>query len=108
MVKLTSTNKVHNESFYFKNDEDCDKFVYVFEDHWCNVKWNRETIPDLPFIDQNIHEDPVKRAEDNLKWGFNSSFIDERDKQPTSEQREILHSLMRKGEAKHNEQCERI
>ena len=76
MIKLTSKNKLHNISFYFNNIEDCNKFLYVFKNHWCNVKWEKpEEIPNNTYI-KDYHKRylgrPEELAENNLKWGFNS------------------------------------
>ena len=76
MIKLTSKNKLHNVSFYFNDMKDCNKFLYVFKNHWCNVKWenpveisNNTPIPDYY---RRYLGKPEELAEDNLKWGFNS------------------------------------
>lgn len=55
---------------------DCEKFIYVFKDHWCNIEWeNPAKVPDnLKISDYErkaLDKDPVERAESNLSYGFN-------------------------------------
>ena len=38
MIKL-ETSYNDRDVFYFRTLDDCNKFLYVFENHWCNVKW---------------------------------------------------------------------
>ena len=75
-IKLTSKNKLRNETFYFNNIEDCRIFMDVFKDHWCNIIWEKPIeVPDcsIPYEELGFNnKDPKKRAEDNLSWGFNS------------------------------------
>lgn len=60
--------------FYFHNDSDCDDFIQVFKDHFCNVPWKKtHLIFDLstyPKERLNMDKDPKERAEENLSWGF--------------------------------------
>lgn len=82
MIKLESSNKIMNESFYFETIEDCERFKYVFENHWTGVKWKKpvevseDDVPDdeLEYIKK--YDTPEAMAKDNLSWAFNSSFID--------------------------------
>lgn len=78
MVELTvnTENKFYQNSFYFHNIDDCNKFKFVFHDHMCNVPWNPpKEVPDDMVIPDRKREymdlDPVKFAEGNLSWGFN-------------------------------------
>lgn len=71
-----ATSLQRNETFYFKDMEDCNRFLEVFEDHFCNVPWKtpeQKTINSIPPIEVQItmNMDPVKRAEKELSWGFN-------------------------------------
>lgn len=74
MVKLQS-GEDSRVVFYFKNINDCNKFLYVFKDHWCNVRWE-SPIEKPEFLEmtdrqrEELDEDPKERAEDNLMWGF--------------------------------------
>ena len=76
MVKLeTVRNEERSEIFYFHTMEDCNKFLYTFRDHWCNVPWKEpiEVPDDYPISarDQEVmDEDPKERAERDLSWGF--------------------------------------
>ena len=76
MIKLEAQCTTFGGIFYFHDMEDCDDFMYVFKDHWCNVPWKQPVeIPDDTCIDDydiNDMNKPAKeRAEDNLSWGFN-------------------------------------
>ena len=55
--------------------EDCKAFLYVFQNHWCNVHWEKpiekESFPEMKEKDyESIQKDPKKRAEADLDWGF--------------------------------------
>ena len=75
MVKLQPKDEP-TTAFYFKTMRDCEAFIYVFKDHWCNVEWN-EPIERPDFFEmskyqrESLDKDPKKRAESNLSWGFN-------------------------------------
>lgn len=75
MVKL-ETDTGHNDAvFYFHNMKDCEEFMKVFENHWCNVPW-KDPIEKENFDEaedeeiEAMDESPEKRAEDALHWGF--------------------------------------
>lgn len=77
MVKLQTKNEPFT-AFYFKNMQDCESFMYVFKDHWCNIEWDRPIEkPDFSEMSEyqrkSLNKNPKKRAEDNLSWGFNLS-----------------------------------
>lgn len=62
--------------FYFRTRDDCNKFLNVFKDHWCNIRWKDPV--EIPYNtklssydEKTLDEDPKKRAESNLSWGFN-------------------------------------
>lgn len=74
MVKLQSKDDP-STSFYFENMKQCKKFIHVFEDHWCNIRWNSpiesDRFSEMDSEDwSSLYESPKKRAEDNLCWGF--------------------------------------
>lgn len=74
MIKLFE--KSSNMAFYFHSMEDCKAFMYVFEDHFCNVPWEKpEIVPDDTKISIDhrrlLEEDPKAKAERYLSWGFN-------------------------------------
>ncbi len=75
MVKLEAKETAFGGIFYFHNMKDCEDFLYVFKDHWCNVPWEEPIlIPDDENIGSNNRKymdiPPKERAEDNLSWGF--------------------------------------
>lgn len=75
-VKLTAKDDWQRAEWYFKNLADCEEFKAVFRDHWCNIVWNPVEIVDTNKLtaDQkrSMEKDPKERAQDDLKWGFNS------------------------------------
>lgn len=76
MVKLEAKDTTFGGIFYFHNMKDCKDFLYVFEDHFCNVPWKTPIeLPDNTYVNSDVRrsmdEPPKKRAEDNLSWGFN-------------------------------------
>lgn len=82
MVKLrTNFGDYRNEStFYFRNMEQCDQFISVFKDHWCNIPWlkpidlgDNVIIPNYAL--RMIDIDPKDRAIANLSWGFNMAKV---------------------------------
>lgn len=98
MIKLESDYDIPSV-FYFRTLDDCRKFLYVFKDHWCNVKWKTPVeVPDdikLPEARRDLLDmDPKKRAEANLSWGFNHARL-HGDGGLTSEQQRELVYLMR-------------
>lgn len=78
MIKLeTNATKypIMNIAIYFHNMDDCKRFLYVFKNHWCNVRWKEPIeIPDNTKISEyrrkDMDKDPEERAERDLKWGF--------------------------------------
>lgn len=97
-IKLTSKNKARNEDFYFNNMEDCKIFMKVFKDHWCNVVWEKPIeVTSVPRDKSTyINDDPKKRAESNLKWGFNSAWANKTDRELTREQNAFVNTLVQK------------
>lgn len=74
-IKITSNfnSPIHNTSFYFDNMDDCNKFLYVFKGHMCNVPWNKPEHVDSKSIPPiKIIQNPKQSAENNLSWGFNA------------------------------------
>ena len=79
MIKLTANDDCQHAEFYFWNIRDCNKFKYVFANHWCIVIWNEvEQIPDSElanlseFHRNSMDKDPEERGRNALDWGFNS------------------------------------
>lgn len=75
MVKLEAKETILGGIFYFHNMKDCNDFLYVFTDHWCNVPWkNPVEAPNFPEIEKYQRKamdiDPKQRAENSLSWGF--------------------------------------
>lgn len=75
MVKLESNFKedkicIRNIKMCFESMEDCNKFLYVFRDHWCNVPWTKPVEVDKVPDGYSLVKDPIKEAEGNLNWGF--------------------------------------
>jgi len=75
MIKLTSKNNWNKGVFYFRTMEDCNEFLYVFQDHFCNVPWNTPIeVPNTILLEQQqaiaMSASPKERAEKNLSWGF--------------------------------------
>lgn len=83
MIKLESANKIKNEAFYFETIEDCERFKYVFKDHWTGVKWKKPVNIEIKYIPYeeikwfNKYKTPEEYAEANLSWAFNSLFVEE-------------------------------
>ena len=82
MWGITSLNKASNQTFYFETLQDCYDFLYVFKDHWCNVKWtepfeiNERKVP----VEQRNYikgKNAKQRADNALNWGFSSLWCDE-------------------------------
>lgn len=75
-VKLTAKDDWQKAEWYFRDAFDCKEFMATFRDHWCNIVWNPVEIVDTDKLtaDQrsSMEEDPKKRAENDLSWGFNS------------------------------------
>lgn len=98
MVKLEAVDTRFGGIFYFHNMNDCNKFKHVFKDHWCNVKWKppveKDNFPECSSNGRkNMDEDPVKRAEDSLSWGFNL-VKDKPEGNLTDHQKSIVESIM--------------
>lgn len=104
-VVVLKTGLDSRAKFIFKSMEDCEKFKYVFKDHWCNVPW---LVP--VFVDEQryltdigefkIIEDPVQAAEDNLSWGF--SLCKRYKIEETDEQKAFVRDLINRIESKNN------
>jgi hypothetical protein len=97
MIKL-ETNYTPSSVFYFRTLDDCRKFLYVFKDHWCNVKWKPPVeVPDGTSISSTqraqIGVDPKKRAEANLSWGFNYARLHGDDGLTPRQQRELVYLM---------------
>lgn len=98
MVELkTKRGIIHPvQTFHFRTMDDCKKFMYVFQDHWCNIPWEDPVeIPDYTKIndDRYIDADPVARAEDNLSWGFSALRFHNMDTL-TGEQQSMLSGMV--------------
>lgn len=78
MIKLESNFKTgRNSEFYFRSKKECDAFLWVFDDHWCNVPWKKPVeIPDNTPLNEywkeHINDDPKKLAVEKLNWGFSN------------------------------------
>ena len=75
MIKLETKRVPFGGAFYFYNMADCEAFMYVFKDHWCNVPWRAPVeVPDWTDITDSqrkaMDKNPKQRAESNLSWGF--------------------------------------
>lgn len=75
MIELKAKDLTFGGTFYFHTMQDCNDFLYVFKNHWCNVPWEkpREVPNDFPIGKsqrKSMNEPPKKRAESNLSWGF--------------------------------------
>lgn len=75
MIELKSKDLTFGGIFYFHTMKDCNDFLYVFSDHWCNVPWEspKEISDDFPILESQrwrMDIPPKKRAEDSLSWGF--------------------------------------
>ena len=97
MIKL-ETNYQNSDAFYFRTLDDCNKFLYVFKDHWCNVKWKSpvevsDNISLSRFQRYALDKDPKDRAQSNLSWGFNLARRHDDDKL-NREQQIYLNRLM--------------
>lgn len=102
MVKLKvkeseRLSKTMKRVFYFKDMEDCERFLYVFKDHYCNVPWDEpEESDEFSNMDVNdiydMDEDPVDRADRSLGWGF--SLCDSLEIGLTNYQKEEVRMIM--------------
>lgn len=78
MIKLESNfNNSFDATFYFKTMKECEEFLYVFKDHWCNVPWKKpvEVSDDIKISEykrNDLNNSPKERAESNLSWGFSN------------------------------------
>lgn len=75
MIELKAKDLTFGGTFYFHTMQDCNDFLCVFKNHWCNVPWEkpREVPNDFPIGKsqrKSMDEPPKKRAESNLSWGF--------------------------------------
>lgn len=79
MIKLEAISTKYptgmSAVFYFHNMNDCNIFMHVFKDHWCNVKWempielpDNTKIPD--YKRRDMDKNAKERAERSLPWGF--------------------------------------
>ena len=64
-----------HSKFYFRTMTECEIFMNVFRNHFCNVPWNTpKIIPDTSELSEYdlkyLNRDPKIRAESNLSWGF--------------------------------------
>jgi len=81
--------------FYFTSESDADVFVWKLRNHMCHVEFDK-TEEDVILPENKlryINDDPIKRAESNLSWGFNFDRMYGDDK-PTAEENEFIHHLM--------------
>lgn len=100
MIKLGVKTERSNSKyvFYFHNMDDCNKFKYVFKNHWCNIKWEKPVeIPNDTKISEYdrkvMDKDPEERAESDLSWGFSLEKYEEWDKR-TSSQNAFINSFI--------------
>lgn len=99
MVKLEAKDTTFGGIFYFHNMKDCKDFLYVFEDHFCNVPWKAPIeLPDNTYVNSNVRRSmdkpPKKRAEDSLSWGFN--LVRRLGIGMTNEQNDFIESMVAK------------
>lgn len=103
MIKLETNyeNEARNVTFYFRTQDDCDKFIYVFKDHWCHVRWkdpviisDREIINLSDYDRKSLDEDPKERAESDLSWGFNLARY-YNDNVLTSDEQSFINNLIK-------------
>lgn len=101
MIKLTANDDWQHAEFYFWNIRDCNKFKYVFANHWCNVDWNKvEQIPDSElsnlseFHRNSMDEDPEERGRKALDWGFNSYMKQHSERSVTPAQAEFVDKMV--------------
>lgn len=99
MVKLEVNDKINYEVLYFHNMKECNEYLYVFNDHWCNVPWKSPVeIPDdadIPYQDRACMDmPPKKRAEADLSWGF--SLVKSLEIELNYEQNKVLTALVNK------------
>lgn len=99
----TKKNNVYSGKpsiFYFYTDEEADKFLYVFKNHWCHVEFEKSetNISESEYKKwkEYMDKDPVKRAENNLSWGFNFAR-DHNDDRLTAAEESFVHKLMEIG-----------
>ena len=98
LIKLTSSNKLDNVSFYFKTIQECEDFKKVFRDHWTHVKWEKPEEVDEHSVPSHkkeyINRPPKERAESNLSWGFNSTFTNEAQKEITEAEEAFVSAMV--------------
>lgn len=93
MVRLQSKNKYNRGVFYFHTMDECNDFLYVFSDHFCNVDWEKPVeISDNTMLSYEHRRamdiPPKERAERYLSWGF-----DVAGKNLTREQMEYVEKI---------------
>lgn len=99
MVRLASTSKMFNKVFYFHNMKDCNEFIYVFKDHFCNIEWSEpKEFPDNSILLSSEREamdiPPKERAERNLKWGFNAINKSDCQVKINTEQKKFVYDMV--------------
>ena len=76
MIKLESDYGWNDSIKYFNTIEECNEYMKVFKDHWCNIRWKTPVVvPDntslTDYEKSRLLKSPKERAESNLSWGFN-------------------------------------
>ena len=92
VYKLEAKNDWQKAKWYFKSMDELNQFVNVFKDHGCDIDWNHRLVNDAiePIDDwdlRDMNKNPVKRAEANLNWAFNSYI-------PDNKQCDITNSIV--------------
>ncbi len=81
---------------YFRNEEDANAYLYVFKDHWCNLKWSLPVVVRDSRVPSKytkyIDMDPKERAEADLSWGF--AIIENKNIGLTSEQKRFVEKAV--------------
>lgn len=97
MIELSVKSSQCNTKFHFHTMSDCKKFLYVFENHMCNVPWKKPVIVSGTKLSEYektaINEDPTLRAERNLSWGFNLARQLDTDT-PNEQQKKFVNKLV--------------
>lgn len=100
MIKLESINRYPNTEFYFNTIEECERFKYVFRNHWAGVKWkdpvnvSKNDIPYKKLEYMKRYKTPEEYAEANLKWGFNATNPWDRSEDKLSTEQESFIQMM--------------
>lgn len=83
---------------YFRNEEDANAYLYVFKDHWCNLKWSLPVVVRDSRVPSKytkyIDMDPKERAEADLSWGF--AIMERNNMMLSSEQKNLVEELVDK------------